>query len=190
MLLSCRHLLVTTFVCVNCLGMSYGDMQTRDLFFISVFNSFVGQPFVKRFALCYRSVVLSVCLSCLSVTFVHCGQTVGRIKMKLGMQVGLSPGHILLDGDPAPLPQRGTASTQFLDHISCSQMAAWFKMPLGIELGLSPGDFMLDGDPAPNFSAHVYYSYCDFAKTLHSRYGFVQVQVLVLYMHFIFRTKV
>ena len=28
-------------------------------------------------------------LSCpvLSVTFVHCGQTVGRIKMKLGMQV-------------------------------------------------------------------------------------------------------
>ena len=30
------------------------------------------------------------CLSVLSVTFVHCGQTVGRIKMKLGMQVGLS----------------------------------------------------------------------------------------------------
>ena len=27
--------------------------------------------------------------SCLSVTFVHCGQTVGRLKMKLGMQVGL-----------------------------------------------------------------------------------------------------
>ena len=26
-----------------------------------------GRPFVKRFALCYRSVVLSVCLSVLSV---------------------------------------------------------------------------------------------------------------------------
>jgi len=44
------------------------------------------------------------CLSCrptvcLSVTFVHCGQTVGRIKMKLGMQVGFSPGHIVLGGD-------------------------------------------------------------------------------------------
>jgi len=28
--------------------------------------------------------------------------------MKLGMQVDLSPGHIVLDGDPAT-PQRGTA---------------------------------------------------------------------------------
>ena len=52
---------------------------------------------------------LSVCLSVLSVTLVHCGQTVGRIKMKLGVQVGLGPGHIVLDGHPAPLLQRGTA---------------------------------------------------------------------------------
>jgi len=36
-----------------------------------------------------------VCLFVLSVTFVHCGQTVGWIKMKLGMQVGLGPGHIV-----------------------------------------------------------------------------------------------
>ena len=43
---------------------------------------------------------LFVCLSVLSVTLVHCGQTVGRIKMKLGMQVGLGPGHIVLDGGP------------------------------------------------------------------------------------------
>jgi len=44
-------------------------------------------------------------LSCLSVTLEHCGQTVGWIKMKLGTQVGLGLGHIVLDGDPAP--QRG-----------------------------------------------------------------------------------
>jgi len=69
-----------------------------------------GRPFVKRFALCYQTVVcLSVCLSvcpglsCLSVTLVYCGQTVGWIKMKLGMQVGLGPGHTVLDGDPPPL---------------------------------------------------------------------------------------
>ena len=39
-----------------------------------------ARPFVKRFALCYRTVVLSLCLSCpfLSVTLVYCGQTVGR----------------------------------------------------------------------------------------------------------------
>ena len=37
------------------------------------------------------------------VCLVYCGQTVGRIKMKLGMQVGLGPGHMVLGGDPAPL---------------------------------------------------------------------------------------
>jgi len=46
------------------------------------------------------------CLSCLSVclslTLVYCGQTVGWIKMKLGTEVDLGPGHIVLDGDPAP----------------------------------------------------------------------------------------
>ena len=47
--------------------------------------------------------LLSV-LSVLSVTLVYCGQTVGRIQMKLRMQVGLSPGHIVLDGDPDPPP--------------------------------------------------------------------------------------
>jgi len=46
----------------------------------------LGRPFVKRFALRYRTVV---CLSCLSVTFVYCGQTVRWIKMKLGVEVGL-----------------------------------------------------------------------------------------------------
>jgi len=28
--------------------------------------------------------------------------------MKLGMHIGLGPGHIVLDGDTAPLPQTGT----------------------------------------------------------------------------------
>jgi len=50
---------------------------------------------------------LTVC-PVLSVTFVHCDQTVGRIKMKLGLQVGLGPGHIVLDRDPAPLPKKET----------------------------------------------------------------------------------
>ena len=58
--------------------------------------------------------MLSVrCLSVLSVTFVHCGQTVGRIKMKLGKQVGLGAGHIVLDGDPASLPPKGHSPTHF-----------------------------------------------------------------------------
>ena len=71
---------------------------------IGVTSLVFGRPFVKRFALCYRTVV---CPACLSMTFVHCGQTVGWIEIKLGVQIGLGPGHIVLDGDPAPLPQRG-----------------------------------------------------------------------------------
>ena len=43
-----------------------------------------------------------VCPACLSVTFVHCGQTVGWIKMPLGTEVGLGAGHTVLDEDPAP----------------------------------------------------------------------------------------
>ena len=54
-------------------------------------------------------VCLSVLSVCLSVTLVYCGQTVGWIKMKLGVQIGLSPRHTVLDGNPAPLPKRGGA---------------------------------------------------------------------------------
>jgi len=58
--------------------------------------------------------VLSVCPVCLSVTLVYCGQTVGWIKVPLGTEVGLGPGDIVLDGDPAPSPtERGTAASTF-----------------------------------------------------------------------------
>ena len=87
-------------------------------------------------------------LSCLSVTLVYCGQTVGRIKMKLGMRVRLGPGHIVLGRDPAPPPPKGH-SPPFAAHICCGQMAAWTKMPLGTEVGLDAGDIVLDEDPAP-----------------------------------------
>ena len=56
------------------------------------------------------------------------------------------PGHIVLDGDPAP-PPKG-AQPQFSAHICCGQMAGWIKMPLGMQVSVSLGDFVLDGDPA------------------------------------------
>jgi len=83
-----------------------------------------GRPFVKQFALCYRTIVPSV-------TLVYCGQMVGCIKIPLGTEVGLGPGHILLDGDPTP-PKKGN-SPQFSAHVCCGQMAGWTKMPLGKE---------------------------------------------------------
>jgi len=97
--------------------------------------SVIGRPFVKRFALCYRTVVLSV----LSVTLVYCGQTVERIKMKLGTQEDFGPGHIVLDGDPAPPPPKKNGAhptPQFLARVYCGQTAIWIKMPLGREVGL------------------------------------------------------
>jgi len=69
--------------------------------------------------------------------------------MKLGVQVGIGPGHTVLDGEPAAAPPKGH-SPQFLDHICCDQMAGWIKMALGMEVGLGAGDFVLDGDPAPS----------------------------------------
>ena len=80
---------------------------------------------------------------------VHCGQSAGWIKMPLGMEVGLSPGDFVLDGDPQPLPKKGAEPPpQFLAHFYCDQTAGCIKMPLGMEAGLSPGDFVLDRDPA------------------------------------------
>ena len=69
--------------------------------------------FVKRFALCYRTVVMSVCLPCLSCAVLSVCDVgvlwlnVGWIEIELDMQVGLGPGHIVLDGNPALPSQKG-----------------------------------------------------------------------------------
>jgi len=52
-----------------------------------------------------------------------CVQMAGWIKMPLGTEVCLSPGHTVLDGDLAPPPKMGT-DPQFLAHICCDQMVA------------------------------------------------------------------
>ena len=49
-------------------------------------------------------------------------QTVGRIKMKLGVQVGLGPYHIVLDGDPAPPPQKGAEPPNFWPYIVAKRL--------------------------------------------------------------------
>jgi len=41
---------------------------------------------------------------------VYCGKTAAWIKMPLGTEVDLRPDDIVLDGDPAPLPQMGAES--------------------------------------------------------------------------------
>jgi len=66
--------------------------------------------------------------------------------MKLGMEVG--PGHIALDGDPAPPIQKGHTPPEFSAHVRYGQTAGWIKMRLGTEVDLSPGHIVLDGNPA------------------------------------------
>jgi len=71
---------------------------------------------------------LSVCL----VTFVYCGQTIGWIRMPFGTEVGLDPGDIVLDGDPAPR-EMGHSSPHFCGlrtqaacvRINCGPCLLW-----------------------------------------------------------------
>jgi len=81
----------------------------------------------------------------------------GSIKTPVGTETGFGPGHIVLDGDAAPLPKgaqpvpplgRGSPP-QFSAHVSFDQTAGWTKMPLGTKVGLVPGHIVLHGDPAP-----------------------------------------
>jgi len=70
---------------------------------INQFSHF-GRPFIKRFALCYRTVARP---DCLSVTLVYCGQTVGWIKMPIGTEVWASAKATLCYIGPSFPRQRG-----------------------------------------------------------------------------------
>ena len=87
-------------------------------------------------------------MSCPLLPVCNVGQTVGWTKKKLGVQVGLGPGHTVLVEDPAPPSTKGH-SPRFSAHICCGQIAEWIKMLLGMEPGLGPSSFVLDGDRAP-----------------------------------------
>jgi len=86
-------------------------------------------------------------------THVCCDETAGWIKVPLGMEVGLGPGHILLHGKTATY--RGTLPNfrpisvvaKRLDH-------GWINIPLGREVDLGPSDTMLDGTQLPPKRTH------------------------------------
>jgi len=95
------------------------------------------------------------CPVCLSVTLVHCRQMVGRIKMKLGVQVGLGPGYIMLDGDPAPPPLFLLSPLFIHSPLIFGQCPLWpndwidenttWYSP---EVDFGPGHIVLEGIPA------------------------------------------
>jgi len=53
--------------------------------------------------------------------------------MLLGMEIGLGPGRIMLDGDP---PKGAQRPAQFSAHDCCGQTAGWIKMPLGRDVDM------------------------------------------------------
>ena len=85
-----------------------------------------GRPFVKRLAICYRTVVLS----CLSVTLVYACIVAKRTDQDETWHAGKPRPIATLRwiGTQLSLPQRGIApgaySPKFLAHICCGQMAA------------------------------------------------------------------
>ena len=101
--------------------------------------------------------------------------------MKHGMQVGLGPGHIVLDGDPAPPPQKGhSPHTIFGPYLlrlnGCmEQDATWHggrPQPTGLCVKWGPSH-PLNFRPMFIIVIVISLEHC----TMHSRYWFVQVQV-------------
>jgi len=66
--------------------------------------------------------------------------------MPRAMEVGLSPGDFVLDGDPAPLLKMVAESPNFRPM---SIVAVCIRIPLGTKIGLSLDDIVLDEDAAP-----------------------------------------
>ena len=70
--------------------------------------------------------------------------------MPLVMEVGLGPGHVVLDGDP--LPQRYIARPPQFSVVFLLWPNGWMDqdaMPLGREVDVGPHDIVLDGKPGP-----------------------------------------
>jgi len=108
---------------------------------------FFGRLFVKRFALCYRSVV---CLSVLSVC------NVGVLWPNVWMDQDETwhagrprPWPLCVKWGPTSPKKRGQQPLTFRP-MHCGQTAGWMKMPFGTEVGLGPGHIVLDGNPAPS----------------------------------------
>ena len=94
----------------------------------------------------------------------YCGQTAGRIKMALGMEVGPGPVHIVLDGDIVPLPQKGGRAPPIFGPSLLwpngwmHQGATWYGGRLSLGDCVRWGRSLLSQkERSPTqFSAHVY----------------------------------
>ena len=143
--------------------LSTGDKNIGEPFWATVCKM-VGPMLSDRCPVCLPH-CMSVC-TVLSVTLVYYGQTVGWIKMKLSVQVGLAPGYIVLDGDTAPPPQKGRRPPIFgpcplWPNGWMDRYNTWYggrpqpRRPCGVRWGLSPIPEK-GTEPPPQFLTHLY----------------------------------
>jgi len=68
--------------------------------------------------------------------------------MALGMEVGLGPGHIVLDGEPAPSPKKEAEPPNFGPFLLSPN--GWMNHDgTCMEMDLGPSHIVLDGAQAP-----------------------------------------
>jgi len=77
--------------------------------------------------------------------------------MPLGIEVGLGPGHVVLDGDPAPSPPKSGISPQFSAHVYCDETTEWIKVPPKRHcVRWGPSSPLPEIGQTPKSAAHVY----------------------------------
>ena len=64
------------------------------------------------------------------------------IKMPLGTKVGLGPGHIVLQGDPAPPPKKGHSLS------TCLKLVQVGRVPKRERLGITGAGLLAAGCPS------------------------------------------
>jgi len=73
----------------------------------------------------------------------------GWIKAALGMEVGLGSGHIMLDGDTAPLPKKGAEPPVFGLFLLWPNGCINQDANCYTEVGVGPSDVLLDSRSSP-----------------------------------------
>jgi len=77
------------------------------------------------------------------LAYVYCGQMAGWMKTPLGTEVDLGPGHIVLDGVPAPA--KGAHQPLFSAHVYCGHgRPSWLLLSSCQLLSLSITIFTLN----------------------------------------------
>jgi len=108
-----------------------------------------GRPFVKRLALCYRTVVLSACLSCRVCDigilwpngWMDEDETCHTDRLRQWPQC--------LRWGPTYSSQKGDADPNFRPMSVVAKWLHGLRYHLVWSIGLCPSDFVLDGDPVP-----------------------------------------